>query len=64
MNPSVVTLTPENFNELVKKRKSNELWMVDFYAPWCGPCQALMPEWKRMARVKLLFVQYVFHSVM
>ncbi|KAL8183573.1 UNVERIFIED_CONTAM: DnaJ subfamily C member 10 [Gekko kuhli] len=51
MNPSVVSLTPETFNELVKKRKSNDIWMVDFYAPWCGPCQALMPEWKRMARL-------------
>ncbi|XP_061464264.1 dnaJ homolog subfamily C member 10 [Rhineura floridana] len=51
MNPSVVSLIPETFNELVKKRKSNEIWMVDFYAPWCGPCQALLPEWKRMARL-------------
>ncbi|XP_008113693.2 dnaJ homolog subfamily C member 10 [Anolis carolinensis] len=51
MNPSVVSLTPETFNELVKKRKANEIWVVDFYAPWCGPCQALMPEWKRMARL-------------
>ncbi|XP_020663430.3 dnaJ homolog subfamily C member 10 isoform X1 [Pogona vitticeps] len=51
MNPSVVSLTPETFSELVKKRKSNDIWMVDFYAPWCGPCQALMPEWKRMARM-------------
>lgn len=49
-NPSVVTLTPTNFKELVKERGWDEIWMVDYYAPWCGPCQALMPEWKRMAR--------------
>ncbi|XP_029461795.1 dnaJ homolog subfamily C member 10 isoform X2 [Rhinatrema bivittatum] len=51
MNPSVVALTPETFSELVNRRKRDEIWMVDFYAPWCGPCQALMPEWKRMARL-------------
>lgn len=51
VNPAVVTLTPESFQELVKKRKSTETWMVDFYAPWCGPCQALLPEWRRMARM-------------
>ncbi|XP_056389863.1 dnaJ homolog subfamily C member 10 isoform X2 [Hyla sarda] len=49
-NPSVVALTPANFKELVKERSRDEIWMVDYYAPWCGPCQALMPEWKRMAR--------------
>ncbi|XP_069841290.1 dnaJ homolog subfamily C member 10 [Dendropsophus ebraccatus] len=49
-NPSVVTLTPANFKGLVKERSREEIWMVDYYAPWCGPCQALMPEWKRMAR--------------
>ncbi|XP_075036595.1 dnaJ homolog subfamily C member 10 [Mixophyes fleayi] len=49
-NPSVVTLTPVTFKELVKGRSRDEIWMVDYYAPWCGPCQALMPEWKRMAR--------------
>jgi len=54
VNPAVVTLTPESFQELVKRRKSSETWMVDFYAPWCGPCQALMPEWRRMARVSAL----------
>ncbi|XP_072730833.1 dnaJ homolog subfamily C member 10 isoform X2 [Ciconia boyciana] len=50
-NPSVVSLTPETFVELVQRRKREEIWMVDFYAPWCGPCQALMPEWKKMARM-------------
>ncbi|XP_077304256.1 dnaJ homolog subfamily C member 10 [Lithobates pipiens] len=49
-HPSVVTLTPANFKELVKERSRDEIWVVDYYAPWCGPCQALMPEWKRMAR--------------
>uniref|UniRef100_A0A672KN65 DnaJ homolog subfamily C member 10 n=1 Tax=Sinocyclocheilus grahami TaxID=75366 RepID=A0A672KN65_SINGR len=51
VNPVVVTLTSESFQELVEKRKSSETWMVDFYAPWCGPCQALLPEWRRMARM-------------
>uniref|UniRef100_A0A7N5KPM5 DnaJ homolog subfamily C member 10 n=1 Tax=Ailuropoda melanoleuca TaxID=9646 RepID=A0A7N5KPM5_AILME len=50
MNPSVISLTPTTFNELVKRRKHDEVWMVDFYSPWCHPCQVLMPEWKRMAR--------------
>uniref|UniRef100_A0A8C0AZR2 DnaJ homolog subfamily C member 10 n=1 Tax=Buteo japonicus TaxID=224669 RepID=A0A8C0AZR2_9AVES len=50
-NPSVLSLTPETFVELVQRRKREEIWMVDFYAPWCGPCQALMPEWKKMARM-------------
>lgn len=47
----MVSLTPETFAELVQRRKREEIWMVDFYAPWCGPCQVLMPEWKKMARV-------------
>lgn len=51
VNPVVVSLTPDTFPELVKRRKSDELWMVDFYAPWCGPCQALLPEWRRVARM-------------
>ncbi|XP_062390184.1 dnaJ homolog subfamily C member 10 [Sardina pilchardus] len=51
INPVVVTLNADTFAELVKRRKSDELWMVDFYAPWCGPCQALLPEWRRVARM-------------
>ncbi|XP_030642047.1 dnaJ homolog subfamily C member 10 isoform X2 [Chanos chanos] len=51
VSPVVVTLTPDSFQELVKRRGSTETWLVDFYAPWCGPCQALLPEWRRMARM-------------
>uniref|UniRef100_A0A3Q3VXR0 DnaJ homolog subfamily C member 10 n=1 Tax=Mola mola TaxID=94237 RepID=A0A3Q3VXR0_MOLML len=51
VNPFVVVLDPSSFTERVKGRPDGQLWMVDFYAPWCGPCQALMPEWRRMARL-------------
>ena len=39
----VVVLTDENFEEAVIK--SNDLWLVEFYAPWCGHCKTLEPEW-------------------
>ncbi|KAJ6802667.1 protein disulfide isomerase 8 precursor [Iris pallida] len=40
-----VELTSHNFDELVLKSK--ELWIVEFFAPWCGHCKKLAPEWKR-----------------
>uniref|UniRef100_A0A7N8XEY2 DnaJ homolog subfamily C member 10 n=1 Tax=Mastacembelus armatus TaxID=205130 RepID=A0A7N8XEY2_9TELE len=51
VSPSVVVLDPSSFTERVKGRADGQIWAVDFYAPWCGPCQALMPEWRRMARM-------------
>ncbi|XP_014502804.1 protein disulfide-isomerase like 2-2 [Vigna radiata var. radiata] len=42
---SSVELNSGNFDELVLKSK--ELWIVEFFAPWCGHCKKLAPEWKK-----------------
>lgn len=43
----VVVLDDSNFNELVLKSK--DMWLVEFYAPWCGHCMKLEPEWNQAA---------------
>ncbi|KAF5202167.1 disulfide-isomerase like 2-2 [Thalictrum thalictroides] len=42
-----VELNSRNFDELVLKSK--EIWIVEFFAPWCGHCKKLAPEWKKAA---------------
>ena len=45
---AVIELTDSNFNN--KVLESDELWLVEFYAPWCGHCKNLKPEWEEAAK--------------
>ena len=47
-NSAVILLNQEQFNKEVVK--SNDIWLILFYAPWCGHCQAFSPEYEKAAK--------------
>jgi thioredoxin len=43
---STVDLTQENFEDTIQQ---NAMVLVDFWAPWCGPCRAFAPVYEQLA---------------
>lgn len=39
-------ITEKNFEELIKKEGT---LLIDWWAPWCGPCRAFGPVYERVA---------------
>ena len=43
---NVITLSKETFNDQIK----DGVTLVDFYAPWCGPCKMQLPIVEELAK--------------
>ncbi|HEY2629568.1 MAG TPA: thioredoxin [Usitatibacter sp.] len=45
---AVVELTKENFEQVIT---SNPTVIVDYWAPWCGPCRGFAPVFEKVSEM-------------
>lgn len=53
----MIEVTSDNFEEVVLT--ASKPVMVDFWAPWCGPCRSLTPHLEKFASESTEFLDVV-----
>lgn len=46
---NVITVTEQNFQQVMVEESQQRLVVMDFWADWCAPCKALMPILEKLA---------------
>jgi len=44
---ALVTATAENFEQIFNE---SDILIIDFWAPWCGPCKSFAPIFEKVAQ--------------